>query len=96
MTIFLKPVSFLILISALCLTLGCASTDATRAESNFGNSVRNMIKSQIYDPMAAQNPPKEPPLTLDGNKSEQILETYRSDVAKPEEITKPLATQRNR
>ena len=89
MAISMKPVSGLVLIAALCLTVGCASTDATRVESDFGKSVRNMVQSQIYDPKAAQNPRIDPPLTLDGGKSEKTLETYRSDVAKPSRINQP-------
>ena len=49
---------------------GCSSTDPTRVEADYGNSVRNMIEAQIYDPDAAKYPPSEPPTTLDGSYAE--------------------------
>ncbi|MEA3411731.1 MAG: hypothetical protein U9R74_09350 [Pseudomonadota bacterium] len=72
---------------ALLLTAGCSTTqEPTRVDDDFGNSVRNMIDAQIYNHAAAQNPPVDPPLALDGQKGENVLEAYRKDVAKPKKI----------
>ena len=69
---------------------GCSSTDPIRVEADYGNSVRNMIEAQIYDPDAAKYPPSEPPTTLDGSYAENVLEAYRDDVSRPEEVDRPI------
>ncbi|MEJ2114959.1 MAG: hypothetical protein P8X88_02680 [Gammaproteobacteria bacterium] len=69
---------------------GCTSTDPTRVEADYGNSVRNMVEAQIYDPDAANYPPSEPPTTLDGNYAVEVLEAYRDDVSRPEEVRRPI------
>ena len=70
---------------------GCSSTDPIRVEADYGNSVRNMIEAQIYDPDAAKYPPSEPPTTLDGSYAENVLEAYRDDVSRPEEVDRPIS-----
>ncbi len=72
------------------LLSGCASTDAVRVEEDFGNSVRNMIQAQTYNPDAARNPPSEPPKVLDGTVGRRVLETYRGDVAPPRKTEQPI------
>ncbi|QBQ55878.1 hypothetical protein [Nitrosococcus wardiae] len=74
----------------LVLLLGCTSTDPVRVEQDFGNSVRNMIQAQIYDPEAARNPPVDPPAALDGAKAGEALKEYRQDVGKPSKVEKEL------
>ncbi len=69
----------------LALSLGCTSTDPVRVEQDFGSSVRNMVQQQTYDPTAAVNPTAEPPMSYDGYKAKRTLETYRGDIAHPEE-----------
>lgn len=77
-------------IFSLSTLAGCAITEPARVDEDFGNSVRNMIDAQIYNPEAARNPPTEPPLALDGPKAEKVLEVYRDDVAKPRKIEQPI------
>jgi type IV pilus biogenesis protein CpaD/CtpE len=78
------------LLGAALLMFGCAANDPVRVEQDFGNSVRHMVKSQIYNPEAAQNPPALPPTAFDGEKGENVLESYRGDVAKPKEVKRPI------
>lgn len=62
---------------------GCASPSAV--EQNFGASVREMQTNQRYlPPDAVIRPQGHRP--LDPGKAGAILETYRGDVAKPEEV----------
>lgn len=81
-----------LLIAALgpVLLAGCTGADPVRVEQDFGKSVRNMVSAQIYDPEAARDPPSDPPLEMDGQKSENVLRTYRSDVSKPQEVRRPI------
>ncbi len=76
--------------TAAVLLAGCASTDATRVEEDFGTSVRQMVDAQIYDPEAAKNPRKDPPMGLDGVQAEAVLDVYREHVGDPEEVTETL------
>jgi len=76
---------------ALLLTAGCAITqEPARVDEDFGNSVRNMVDAQIYNHAAAQNPPVDPPLALDGQKGQNALEAYRKDVAKPKKVEEQI------
>ncbi len=68
----------------------CTSTDPVRVEEDFGNSVRNMIQAQTYNPDAARNPPSEPPTVLDGPKGSKVLDTYRGDVSDPQKTERPI------
>jgi type IV pilus biogenesis protein CpaD/CtpE len=79
------------LIVASILSAGCTSTDPVRVEDDFGNSVHNMIGAQIYDRGAAKNPPSDPPLALDGEKADKVLDVYRSDVSEPAKVEKPIS-----
>ncbi|MDP9139869.1 MAG: hypothetical protein M3O62_03650 [Pseudomonadota bacterium] len=76
----------------LLLLAGCATTDtdAVRVEEDFGKSVRQMISAQIYDPTAAQQPPSEPPMGLDGVQSEAVLKVQREHIGDPKEVNKPM------
>jgi hypothetical protein len=59
---------------------GCADTPL--ADADYGNSVRQMIQAQTFDPAAASNPPALGPDITDGARLEAALEIYRKDVAK--------------
>jgi hypothetical protein len=74
----------------MTLAVGCTSTDPIRVEQDFGNSVRNMVQSQIYDPEAAYNPPADPPTALDGPMVGEALKSYRESVGKPSETQQDL------
>ena len=64
---------------------GCASNDEL-VESNYGESVRNMIAAQTAHPNRGVT-------GLDGQKAALTLQRYRTDVARPQEVdTKALGT----
>lgn len=77
-------------LSAALLITACTYSDPVRVEKDFGNSVRNMVKAQTYNPEASRHPPVDPPEGLDGTRGNRALETYRSDVAKPEVVDQPI------
>jgi len=77
------------LIAITALLAGCAewSSRPSRVEQDFGNSVREMIQAQTYNPERALNPNPEPVKTLDGKKGQLVIEkAYRQDVARPQEV----------
>ncbi len=67
----------------VALMTGCGPT---LSERNYGVSVRQMVRAQIYDPEAAANPSPDPVNVRDGKLGRQIIETYRADVAAPEHV----------
>lgn len=87
----IKQNLYRVVVVAMLSATGCSSTDPVRVEEDFGNSVRNMVNAQIYNPNAAKNPPAEPPLALDGEKADKVLEAYRGDVYKPEKAERPIS-----
>jgi hypothetical protein len=58
---------------------GCADAPS---EADYGNSVKQMVEAQTYDPAASANPPEQPPLASDGARLDNALAVYRADVAK--------------
>ncbi len=76
---------------AVSITMAaCASTDPTRVEDDFGNSVRHMVQSQIYDKEAANNPARKPPMGIDGVQAESVLDVYREHVGNPKKVSDSL------
>ena len=84
-----KAATAIMIVLATGLMAGCASAP-NRVADDFGNSVRAMNQAQILDPVAASNPDMTPVDTTDGVRMENALETYREDVAKPEETRQSL------
>ena len=76
-------------LAVIIVCVGCASK-TERLDNDFGKSYRNMVEAQIYNPDAARNPPLDPPMTLDGEKGELILKTYRQDTGKPKAIEQDI------
>ena len=74
--------------AAIGMALGLSGCiiDPTHVEDDFGNSVRQMVAAQIYDPEAATMPDPEPPLLVDGVAASQSVIGYRED-AKREDRT---------
>jgi hypothetical protein len=73
-------------LSPLCaaLLLGACANQESLTERNFGESVRQMIQAQTYDPSTLTMPSAEPVDGTDGQMLEGAVEVYRSDVASPE------------
>jgi type IV pilus biogenesis protein CpaD/CtpE len=83
----MKSHNILAALGIAALVAGCANTPKpTAVESNFGNSVRNMIEAQTYDPSTLSTPSTDVIESSDGQRLEAVLDAYRSDVAKPESI----------
>jgi len=80
-----RTLSIALGLPALLLSGCVTSTDPTKVESDFGQSVRQMITAQTYNPNAARTP--APALTgLDGVHSEAVLKTYREHVGDPKDV----------
>jgi len=77
-------------LAACLLSAGCSTLEPTRLDEDFGNSVRNMVDAQIGNRAAAENPPVNPPMALDGQRGWNVLEAYREDVAKPKEVEEQI------
>lgn len=71
----------LALLALLMLSGGCATESAT--EKSFGNSVRHMVAQQIHQP-------GDDAAGLEGEKSRNVLEEHRKDVAKPKTVEKVI------
>jgi hypothetical protein len=63
------------------LMTGC-QTEPSRSEQEFGDSVRQMVSAQKYQP----EEPAAAPAGLDGRKAERVMKVYREDVAQPKQI----------
>jgi type IV pilus biogenesis protein CpaD/CtpE len=87
-----RNLSIAIWLPALLLGGCVTSTDPTKVEDDFGQSVRQMITAQTYNPNAARTP--APALTgLDGVHSEAVLKTYREHVGDPQDVQQTLKIQ---
>ena len=61
-------------IASCCVLLtACISTSPDRVLDSYGKSVRNMIAEQTY------TPGDEEPEGLDGDRSREVLKTYRNE-----------------
>lgn len=63
--------------AAALLGGGCAWHEPSRVEEDFGNSVRQMVQEQIYDPRAASEPAAGGPDLLDGTTADIVVDGYR-------------------
>ena len=84
-----------VLLAISLITLGgCAewgewSSNPVRLQDDYGNSVRNMVNMQIYNPDKAQQPEALLPDGMEGNKAGTALDkAYRQDIGKPADINK--------
>ena len=79
-------------LAGIILCVGCTNK-MENLQEDFGKSYRNMVEAQIYNPDAARNPPLDPPMSLDGEKGELILKTYRETVGTPKAIERDIKIQ---
>lgn len=63
------------------LLLGACASEPTATESDFGDSVRQMISAQTYDPGTLSEPPESAIDSTDGQMLEGALEAYRTTVS---------------
>jgi len=75
-----------LVIAALAVS-GCANT----SDEDYGQSVRQMVQAQTFDPAAASNPPELAPEITDGARLQNAMDVYRKDVAKgATEVKQPV------
>ena len=83
---------FLLVIAAALVT-GCSLSEPRRTEADFGNSVRNMIAEQTYNPAATAENGTEITSGYSGELGTKTIEVYNTDVAKPKKVSKPISIQ---
>jgi len=71
-------INSLFLMGTVLASAGC-ETPQSALDDDFGNAYRNMVASQIHNPDAARMPPRDPPMTMDGQRGTQVIEAYRTD-----------------
>lgn len=72
---------------AALLTLAMtACTSASLTEQNFGDSVREMVRAQTYDPSTLESPSEAPIERTDGPLLEGVIDVYRGDVSGRESV----------
>ena len=72
----------------ITLITGCAEWNSVPVvvDENFGRAYNNMVKNQTLYPEHGQN--DDPALTLDGQKAEGIIRSYRAGTSKQLESAK--------
>lgn len=65
---------------AAAVVQGC-TTEPVKTEADFGNSVRQMIAVQ-----RVEGGPSARPGSLDGRQAEKVLQAWRGEVAKPQDL----------
>ena len=78
----IKILNNILLIPVVMAFSGC-QTAPSKVDDNFGSSVRHVVAIQTA------RPGQETP-SLDGEKADAVLQTYRKDVAKPEKVERDL------
>lgn len=71
-------------LGALALLLGACANEPRLTELNYGDSVRQMIRAQTYDPATLSSPSENPVDGTDGQLLDNALGVYRNDVWKTE------------
>lgn len=76
--------------AALLLLSGCA---ASALEQQYGESVRQMINAQVYDPATLTNPSAKAVDGADPDMVNAAIEVFRETVSKPEEVGQDIVIQ---
>lgn len=74
---------------AIAIAAGC-SRQPTVPAAEFGESVRSVMNSQIYDFEAAIHPNPDAIEGSDPDRLDAALKVHRADVAQPQEIRQPI------
>jgi hypothetical protein len=74
----------------ICATLALAGCATSAVEDDFGNSVAAMIESQKAHPEVSANPDPNGVDGTDADRVVRVLETYREDVARPENVSQDI------
>ncbi len=84
-----KSVFLSTVICAVAIAAGC-SRQPTVPAAEFGESVRSVMNSQIYDFEAAIHPNPDAIEGSDPDRLDAALNAHRTDVAQPQEIQQPI------
>lgn len=68
------------IIAPIVLLAGCAVSEPTHLDSQFGNTVRSVTAAQTYDPGATARNEGQPISSLEGQRAHRTLDVYRQDV----------------
>lgn len=88
----MKLITLPVQLGMVLLLFGCADGNwrPYRVDDNFGQSARQLVKAQIADPQAAENPPADSPRKMDGYAGVQTIQGYRDgfgQIAPPQGLT---------
>ena len=83
----LKIISGVAFAASLVLTAGCAHGPEA-VEQDYGNSVRHMMQAQTANPAAPAD--ANAIEGGDGQRLNNVIEAYRKDVSKPEEVKRDI------
>jgi type IV pilus biogenesis protein CpaD/CtpE len=83
----LTIISGLAFAASLALLTGCAHGPEA-VEADYGNSVRHMMQAQTANPTAPADTSAIE--GSDGQRLNTVMETYRKDVSKPEDVKKDI------
>ena len=70
--------------------LGGCTQQPTTLEAEFGDSVRSVMNGQVHDREAADNPDPNAIQGGDSYRLDKALEANRGDVAKPQQVQRPI------
>ena len=87
-----KKTTCVILAACASVATGCASN---RLEQEFGDSVREVMTKQIYDPGAALSPDRNAVTGGDPTRLEGVVESHRGDVVDPGRVERPVSVDIN-
>mgnify|MGYP003572862335 CR=1 FL=1 len=74
------------IVAIAAMTSGCAR-NLEQTESDFGNSVRAMNRAQTIDLSKVFAPDTTPVDATDGQRMDNVMQTYREDVGNPSRVT---------
>jgi len=77
------------LLLAILVATGC-SRQPTVPVVEFGETVRNVLESQIHDHEAAMHPNPDAVEGSDPYRLDATVEAYRNNVGKPAEVQRPI------
>lgn len=83
-----KIIGISTLLACIAITTGCAGT--SRADSEFGDAVRQVMAAQVYDPNAAANPDPAAVVGGDPDRLNNSLDGYRKEAAAPTSVGDPI------
>ena len=83
------------LLIAVVLASGC-SPQPTVPVAQLGDSVRSVMGNQIHDPEAAINPDPNAVEGGDPYRLDAVLDAFRSDVSKPQDVQQPIVINTQR